>query len=134
MPPSRPSRSPLSISSRPIVYVGSSAVPAVRCRAVGPLPAEEARRRSSSRLAAGVVRYRWGGSVQLPGGAVAAGSPGSVQSVGMHGNFEVVAPLTTGGLAHWWRDNGVPAEPWHGPTPFGAGTFSAAAVVQNDNG
>jgi Domain of unknown function (DUF1929) len=82
----------------------------------------------------GVVRYRWGGSVQLPGGAVAAGAPGSVQSVGMHGNFEVVAPLTTGGLAHWWRDNGVPAQPWHGPTPFGAGTFSAAALVQNDNG
>ena len=32
----------------------------------------------------GAVRYRWGGSVQLPGGAVAAGAPGSVQSVGMH--------------------------------------------------
>ena len=58
---------------------------------------------------------------------------GFVQSA-QHGNFEVVAPLTTGGLAHWWRDSGVPAQPWHGPTGFGHGTFSAAALIQNDNG
>jgi hypothetical protein len=81
----------------------------------------------------GVVRPRWGGSADLPGGAVAGGAAGFVQST-QHGNFEVVAPLTTGGLAHWWRDSGVPAQPWHGPTGFGQGTFSAAALVQNDNG
>ena len=103
------------------------------------LPRSAARHRVrvlGSRLGqrSGVVRYRWGGAARFPGGAVAGGAPGFVQSVGMHGNFEVVAPLTTGGLAHWWRDNGLPAQPWHGPTPFGAGTFSAAALVQNDNG
>ena len=80
----------------------------------------------------GVVRPRWGGSADLPGGAVAGGAPGFVQSVGQ-GNFEVVAPLTTGGLAHWWRDSGVPAHPWHGPTRFGHGTFSAAALIENNN-
>jgi hypothetical protein len=84
----------------------------------------------------GVVHPRWGASEELPGGGVAGGAPGFVQSFGIHGNFEVVAPLTTGGLAHWWRDNGVPARPWHGPTKFTPAilTFSAAALVQNDNG
>jgi hypothetical protein len=82
----------------------------------------------------GVVYPRWGTSDELPGGGVAGGAPGFVQSVGIHGNFEVVAPVTTGGLAHWWRDNGVPGQPWHGPTSFGPGTFSAAALIQNDNG
>ena len=84
----------------------------------------------------GVVRPRWGASEELPGGGIASGSPGFVQGLGMNGNFEVVAPLSTGGLAHWWRDNGVPARLWHGPTKFtpGALTFSAAALVQNDNG
>jgi Domain of unknown function (DUF1929) len=82
----------------------------------------------------GVVFPRWGASEQLPGGGAAGGAPGFVQSVGMHGNFEVVAPLTTGGLAHWWRDNGVPAQPWHGPANVRPGTFSAAALIQNDNG
>ena len=82
----------------------------------------------------GVVRPRWGASDELPGGSVAAGAPGFVQSVGIHGNFEVVAPFATGALAHWWRDNGIAARPWHGPTGFGDGTFSAAALIQNDNG
>jgi Galactose oxidase-like, Early set domain/Glyoxal oxidase N-terminus len=84
----------------------------------------------------GVVRPRWGASQDLPGGAAAGGAPGFVQSFGIHGNFEVVAPLTTGGLAHWWRDNGVPAQTWHGPTKFTPSmlTFSAAALIQNDNG
>lgn len=77
----------------------------------------------------GVIRPRWGASDELPGGAVAAGAPGFVQSFGIHGNFEVVAPLATGALAHWWRGNGIAARPWHGPTGFGLGTFSATALV-----
>ena len=58
----------------------------------------------------GVVHPRWGASEELPGGAVAGGAPGFIQSVGIHGNFEVVAPLSTGGLAHWWRNNGDPCQ------------------------
>jgi hypothetical protein len=81
----------------------------------------------------GAVRPRWGSSTELPGGGVAGGAAGFVQSVGLHDNFEVVAPLTTGGLGHWWRDNAVPARPWHGPTQFAPGTFSAAALVQSDS-
>jgi hypothetical protein len=84
----------------------------------------------------GVVHPRWGASEELPAGGVAGGAPGFVQSFGIHGNFEVVAPLRSGGLAHWWRDNGVPARPWHGPTRFTPATmtFSAVALLQNDNG
>jgi hypothetical protein len=82
----------------------------------------------------GVVSPRWGASVDLPGGAVAGGGPGFVVNVRLHGNYEVVAPVTTGGLAHWWRDNGVPAQTWHGPDNVAAGTFTAAALIQNDNG
>lgn len=84
----------------------------------------------------GVVRPRWGASEALPGGGVASGAPGFVQSSGMHGNFEVVAPVKTGGLAHWWRDNGLPSPVWHGPTTFTPATltFTAAALVQNNNG
>jgi len=80
----------------------------------------------------GVVSPRWGASAELPGGGSAGGAPGFAQS--MSSNFEVVAPLTTGGLAHWWRDNGVPAQPWHGPDRVAPGTFSSAALIQNDQG
>jgi galactose oxidase-like protein len=82
----------------------------------------------------GVTRPRWGASDELPGGAVASGPAGFIQSVGIDGNFEVVAPVASGGLAHWWRNNGTKARPWHGPTGFGHGAFSSAALVQNDNG
>ncbi len=84
----------------------------------------------------GVVHPRWGASEELPGGGVAAGAPGFIQSAGMPGNFEVVAPVTTGGLAHWWRDNGVLARPWHGPTPLPPSpvAFTAAALIQSDRG
>jgi len=80
----------------------------------------------------GVVSPRWGASAELPGGGSVGGAPGFAQS--MSSNFEVVAPLTTGGLAHWWRDNGVPAQPWHGPDRVAPGTFSSAALIQNDHG
>jgi len=82
----------------------------------------------------GAIRTRWGASDELPGGGVGGGAPSFVQSFGIHGNFEVVAPLNTGGLAHWWRNNGIPSRPWHGPTHFAHGTFSSIALVQNDNG
>jgi hypothetical protein len=80
----------------------------------------------------GVVSPRWGASAELPGGGSAGGAPGFAQS--MSSNFEVVAPLATGGLAHWWRDNGAPAQPWHGPDRVAPGTFSSAALIQNDHG
>ena len=33
-----------------------------------------------------------------------------------YGNFEVVAMLANGGIAHWWRNNSLPGCPWDGPT------------------
>ena len=42
----------------------------------------------------GVVRPRWGATETLPGGGMASGAPGFVQSVDLNGNFEVVAPLS----------------------------------------
>ncbi|MDQ6747050.1 MAG: hypothetical protein M3010_02930 [Candidatus Dormibacteraeota bacterium] len=81
----------------------------------------------------GVVRPRWGASQTLPGGGVCSGVAGFIQSVDQ-GNFEVVAPLASGGLGHWWRDNGVPARPWHGPAHITPGTFSACGLIQSDGG
>ena len=42
------------------------------------------------------------------------GTPSMVQShYGIHGNFEVVTPMASGGLAHWFRNNDAPGFfPW----------------------
>jgi hypothetical protein len=81
----------------------------------------------------GVIRPRWGASEELPGGAVASGGPGFGQSAA-HGNFEVVAPLHSGGIAHWWRDNGAQPRVWHGPFDVAPGGFSATALIESDVG
>ena len=69
----------------------------------------------------------------VPAATAVRGSAGLVQGrFGTRGNFEVVAPLATGGLGHLWRDNDAFGMPWHGPAPFGAaaGTVEAASLVQ----
>jgi hypothetical protein len=54
---------------------------------------------------------------------------------GSHKNFEVVIPNFGGeGLLHYWRDNGAPGAPWHGPIHFGTGTVSHAAVMESTFG
>ena len=59
-----------------------------------------------------------------------SGIPGFIQSrFGTKGNFEIVAPLAAGGLAHYWRDNDTLGLPWHGPIVFGAGAGSIDAVA-----
>jgi hypothetical protein len=46
-----------------------------------------------------------------------SGTPTLVQSRNGHqGNFELLVPLASGGLAHFFRDNDTPGFPWHGPT------------------
>jgi hypothetical protein len=65
------------------------------------------------------------------------GNPALVQSrFGARGNFEVVAPAADGGIAHYWRDNDDPAQPWHGPTTFGQqlGQVEAVSMVQSNFG
>ncbi len=66
-----------------------------------------------------------------------SGNPVLVQSrFGTAGNFEVVVPLTGGGLAHFWRNNDLPHFPWSNPTLFatGADQFDAIAFIQSDLG
>jgi hypothetical protein len=64
-------------------------------------------------------------------------NPVLIQSrFGTKGNFEVVAPLVGGGLAHYWRNNDNPQLPWSAPAPFGhsAGQIDAATMIQSNFG
>lgn len=83
--------------------------------------------------------YRWHGpSLLNPVGngesIVVTGSPSLIQSrFGSKGNFELVTPLASGGLAHYSRANDDPNLPWYGPTIFGldAGVVDAACLIQS---
>ncbi|HEU0016148.1 MAG TPA: galactose oxidase-like domain-containing protein [Longimicrobium sp.] len=78
--------------------------------------------------------WRWQGRTYLPGATAVSGVPGFIQSsFGTMGNFEVVAPLAGGGLAHWWRANDG-GQTWYGPFPFGSGTVNAVALLQSNFG
>jgi hypothetical protein len=66
----------------------------------------------------------WSGSIPIIADGVpiagVIGNPVLIQSrSGNRGNFELVTPVASGGLAHYWRNNDDPALPWHGPTIFG---------------
>ena len=78
--------------------------------------------------------WRWKTPAPLPGTALDTGFPAFLQrrpAGAATGNFEVVAPLPTGGgLGHWFRDNDDPALPWVGPTAFADGAVAGAAMVQ----
>lgn len=76
----------------------------------------------------------WNFSSYLPGGG-ASGTPAMIQGkFGNRGNFEVVCPLASGGLGHWWRDNDRPDYPWHGPFQVGFGTVEAVSLLQSNFG
>jgi hypothetical protein len=63
------------------------------------------------------------------------GAPAIVQSPGSPGDFQVVAPLLTGGLAHWWRANATSGYPWSAATTFGGTTrYRAAGLVHGPLG
>jgi hypothetical protein len=53
---------------------------------------------------------------------------------GVQGNFELVVPLATGALAHFFRDNDASGLPWHGPFRFGdpAGQITAVSLIQSN--
>jgi hypothetical protein len=76
------------------------------------------------------------GRIEALRGAV-TGKPSFIQSsYGIKGNFEVVVPLSGGGLAHCWRDNDSQDLAWHGPTKFGeeAGRIEGVSLIQSDFG
>ena len=66
-----------------------------------------------------------------------SGDPCFIQSrFGTRGNFELVVPLASGGIAHYDRNNDDPSFPWFGPNVFGAdvGIFSAVSLIQSNFG
>jgi hypothetical protein len=64
-----------------------------------------------------------------------SGAPSLIQGpFGSPGNFEVVTPLATGGMAHYWRDNSNPSQPWYGPTLFGSGDVGGASLIHSNYG
>lgn len=67
-----------------------------------------------------------------------AGSPGFIQSTaGTAGNFELITPLASGGMAHYYRDNDAAGTPWLGPTTIpgmSAGAVTAVALIESNSG
>jgi len=65
------------------------------------------------------------------------GRPALIQSTyGNKGDFEVVVPLATGGIARFWRANDDEMLPWHGPIAFGtdAGLIEGVSLIQSNFG
>jgi hypothetical protein len=80
--------------------------------------------------------FAWSGAIYFVQSGV-SGNPVLIQSrFGTQGNFEIVTPLTTGGLAHFSRDNDNPALPWSGAIPFGieVGVVDAVTMIQSNFG
>jgi hypothetical protein len=71
----------------------------------------------------------------VPAGAVPTGIPAFLQSThGGQGHFEVVVPVSTGGLAHLRRDNDSPDLHWFSHAAFGSGSFTSVSMIQSDFG
>jgi hypothetical protein len=78
--------------------------------------------------------WEWHGPLSIPDTDGVTGKHAFLQSsFGNVGNFELVAPLSGGGVGHWWRDNDD-GFTWHGPTVFGAGTIDALGIIQSTFG
>jgi hypothetical protein len=66
-----------------------------------------------------------------------SGTPALIQSsFGKQGNFELIVPLASGGLGHYWRNNDAPDHPWTGPVEFGKelGKVEAVSLIQSNFG
>ncbi len=81
------------------------------------------------------------GFVTLPDDAILADVPDSNASSGFalqgrfgaRGNFELVAPLQSVRLAHFWRDNDAANLPWNGPNVFGPNDhYHPVALIQSN--
>ncbi|MDD1757273.1 MAG: hypothetical protein LUQ22_00885 [Methanotrichaceae archaeon] len=66
-----------------------------------------------------------------------AGKPSMIQSTyGKKGNFELVSPISTGGLAYYWRENDQDDLPWLGPMKFDpeGRLFDGVSLIQSNFG
>jgi len=77
----------------------------------------------------------WNGPIYFASGVT--GTPSLIQSnYYLMGNFEVVSPLASGGIAHYWRNNDDPAYPWKLQAVFGTseGVFDDVTMIQSNYG
>jgi hypothetical protein len=53
---------------------------------------------------------------------------------GTKGNYELVVPLVSGGIGHFFRDNDDPSLPWSGPVAFATdqGPVDAVSLIQSN--
>jgi len=84
-----------------------------------------------------VPPYIWHGPVPMNGfqQQLFTGNPVLIQGRFEHrGNFEMVVPLASGGIAHYSRVNDSPGLPWFGPNVFGTevGRFDAVTMIQSN--
>jgi hypothetical protein len=74
---------------------------------------------------------KWNGPLFFTGGVAA--TPSFIQGrLGNRVDFEVVAPVATGGLVHLTRNNETFA--WSAPVRFGSGAIRSAALIQSNTG
>jgi len=77
----------------------------------------------------------WHGTELIATGVI--GNPSMIQSSNeSKGNFELVTPLQSGGLGHYWRDNEDPHLHWYGPFMFAMniGKVDAVSLIQSNFG
>ena len=66
---------------------------------------------------------------------ILAQNPVLIQShYGNKGNFELVVPLASGGMAHFFRDNDAPGFPWYYTMNFGTGYVDAISMIESNFG
>jgi hypothetical protein len=84
-----------------------------------------------------VAPFAWHGPTQTIA-TNATGSPSFVQALpgtyGTKGNYELVSPLLSGGMAHFFRDNDNPALPWTETATFGTtlGIVNGVSLIQSN--
>jgi len=79
----------------------------------------------------------WQGPFTIPNSFGVSGNPVIIQSNYFNrGNFEVIVPMASGGLGHFWRNNDDPNLTWHGPTIFGTnvGRVNSVSFIQSNFG
>ena len=75
----------------------------------------------------------WYGTTVFASGV--SGAPSLIEGpFGSPGNFEVVTPLAAGGMAHYWRDNSSPSQPWYLSASFGNGNVAGASLIHSNYG